>query len=309
MRKQVLSPDSKLGKYSHRLLVSYDGTDYYGWQLQDHFPTVQGAMESALSMVTREDRVVLGVCGAGRTDSGVHAAGQVVQFYTNTEPDTSTLAHRLNSLLSDDVRVHAAWRTAPDFSVTCTALTKTYHYHMHTTRIHNPFTLRYRHHQRQALDVGVMRRAAACMVGVHDFTQFSNQNDQRLKRNPVKLLQRVDVVEAEDGLRVEVQGTGFLYKMVRHLTGVLIAVGEGVLPVETVTERLKVGNSTIPGGVGGLWRGYNIAPAKGLILHQVVYPASADDPSTLLYPTQPHDSFGRLIGRLPGRPVEGDDDE
>lgn len=81
---------------------------------------------------------------------------------------------------------------------------QTYHYHMHTTRIHNPFTLRYRHHQRQALDVGAMRRAAACMVGVHDFTQFSNQNDQRLKRNPVKLLQRVDVLDAEDGLRVEV---------------------------------------------------------------------------------------------------------
>lgn len=115
----------ELGRHSYRMLLCYDGTAYSGWQLQAQAPTIQGAVETALSMALREGRKTLGVCAAGRTDAGVHAEGQVVQFMTNaTAVDPARLPHKLNSLLPADIRVRAMHQTAPDFHVTVSALHK-----------------------------------------------------------------------------------------------------------------------------------------------------------------------------------------
>lgn len=296
-------PASELGRYSHRLVVLYDGTDYSGWQVQlkggPGVRTIQGEVERALSQVLREDRRVLGVCGAGRTDAGVHARGQVVQFYTNQEElRANKLPYRLNAVLPIDVRVAYATRTAPDFNVTVSAIAKTYHYYIHTLPCHDPVTYRYRMHMPYPLDLAAIRAAARALTGTHDFTQFSNNNLDRLKRNPVRTIKRFDVVEVDHGLKLEVCGTGFLYKQVRHMAGVLVAVGQGRMSLEEVQRRLDIGSSQLP-GAGGVWRGYNTAPAKGLFLHQVDYPAGVDDPNTLLYPEYSHDQYGRLNYWLP----------
>ncbi|WIA34191.1 hypothetical protein OEZ86_012549 [Tetradesmus obliquus] len=243
----------------------------------------------------------LGVCAAGRTDAGVHARGQVVQFFTNSSSiDPGKFPYKLNSLLPGDIRVFWMRQTAPDFNVTVSALRKTYHYHLDTGAAADPLRSRYCHHPRRPLDLEAMRAGAALLVGRHDFTQFSNNSAERLRRNPVKTLQRLDLVD--DGpaaVRLEVTGSGFLYKQVRHMTGALLALGEGRIALQEIASRLEVGN-TQPPGAGGFWRGYNVAPAKGLQLFEVQYPPAVDDPSALLYPDLPHDEFGRVTGYIPG---------
>ncbi|KXZ50137.1 hypothetical protein GPECTOR_17g773 [Gonium pectorale] len=302
---------ARLGHLSYRLIIAYDGTDYCGWQLQPSAPTVQRALEAALCTVLRTERGVLGVRAAGRTDSGVHARGQVVQFSCNKDLDVSKMPYKLNSVLPHDIRVLRIHRTAPDFSVTCSALGKCYHYSVTNSEVHDPLRNRYAMHVRKPLDLAAMREAAAAMVGTHDFTQFSNigeEGGRPRKRNPVKTLRRVDVVKLEElapgALRIEVEGNGFLYKMVRHISGVLMAVGEGRLPPATVTRMLEVG-SNAPPGCNGRYRGYNVAPAKGLCLHEVFYDPRVDDPSTILYPDLLHDEYGRLLESIPA----SDDDE
>ncbi|KAI8477440.1 MAG: pseudouridine synthase [Monoraphidium minutum] len=289
------------------MLVSYDGTAYSGWQLQPRAPTVQMHIERALTTVLREDRVPLSVSAAGRTDAGVHAAGQVVQFRTSRPEaiDGARLPGRLNSLLPHDIRVAWVRATAPDFNVTCSATGKIYHYSIDTARVHDPLVYRYRMHCPRPLDAAAMRAGAAALVGTRDFTQFSNNAPERQRRNPVKELRRLDVMEEGGGLRLEVEGSGFLYKQVRHMVGVLLAVGEGKLGLDFIHERLEVGRSQPP-GAGGAWRGYNVAPAKGLCLVRVFYPPEVDDPSALLHPALPHDEHGRLAAGAQG--ASGDED-
>ncbi|GLI71304.1 hypothetical protein VaNZ11_016446, partial [Volvox africanus] len=181
----------RLGRFSHRLIVAYDGTDYCGWQLQPSAPTVQRFLESALCTVLREDRAVLGVRAAGRTDSGVHARGQVVQFSCNRELDFDKMPYKLNSVLPHDIRVLSITRTAPDFSVTCSALGKCYHYSLTNAETHDPLRHRYAMHVRKPLDLVAMRAAAGALEGTHDFTQFSNigeEGGRPRKRNTIKTL-------------------------------------------------------------------------------------------------------------------------
>ncbi|PNW74257.1 hypothetical protein CHLRE_13g591501v5 [Chlamydomonas reinhardtii] len=296
----------RLGKLSYRLILAYDGTDYCGWQLQPAAPTVQAKLEAALGTVLREDRGVLGVRAAGRTDSGVHARGQVVQFNCDRELPVDKLAYKLNAVLPPDIRVMGVRRTAPDFSVTCSPIGKTYHYNITNSEAHDPLRHRYAYHVRKPLDLAGMRAAAALLVGTHDFTQFSNigeEGGRPRKRNPVKTLRRMDVVELDPaafpgGVRIEVEGNGFLYKMVRHISGVLVAVGERKLPPGIVSEMLEVGDNAPPGR-HGTYRGYNVAPARGLTLHEVMYDPRVDDPTVLLYPELRHDEHGRLLESIP----------
>ncbi|EFJ41663.1 tRNA pseudouridine synthase, partial [Volvox carteri f. nagariensis] len=226
------------GRLSYRMIVSYDGTAYCGWQLQPSAPTVQRFLEGALCTVLREERAVLGVRAAGRTDAGVHARGQVVQFSCDKELDVTKMPYKLNSVLPHDIRVLRMSRTAPDFSVTCSALGKCYRYSITNGETHDPLRHRYALHVRRHLDLAAMRSAAALLTGTHDFSQFSNIGEEggspdvqrrRRQRNPVKTLRRVDVVE----------GNGFLYKMVRHISGVLVAVGEGKLQTKAVGRMLE----------------------------------------------------------------------
>ncbi|KAG1680377.1 hypothetical protein FOA52_015468 [Chlamydomonas sp. UWO 241] len=302
-----------IGNYSYRAIVQYDGTLYRGWQVQlqpDGYPSIQGNIERALSTLLREGRDTLKVCAAGRTDSGVHAEGQVVQFFSDQSDLTSftptarrpTTAHTLNCLLPKDVRILQLTRTAPDFNVSISATAKTYHYYINTNTEADVFTHRYRMHCWRPLDIGRMRAAAQFLQGTHNFTQLSNRSDNTRKRNPVKTLTRVEVAELPGGvIRVEFTGSGFLYKMVRHMVGALIAVGLGQLEPEWVREQLLIGDSVKPGGASGHFRGYKVADSIGLFLHRIDYPPGVDDPATLLYPDVMHDEWGRLLDFAPGQ--------
>ncbi|GAX82556.1 hypothetical protein CEUSTIGMA_g9982.t1 [Chlamydomonas eustigma] len=291
---------SELGAHSYRMTISYEGTEYRGWQLQPDFPSIQGSVEHALCTALREPREKLKVQAAGRTDRGVHAIGQVVQFYSdNSGLDGPGLAYKLNRLLPPDIRVVSLNKTAPDFIVTISAVSKTYHYYVDNAPEHNPIMRRFRMHVAKPLDLDAMRESMQLIQGTHDFTQFSNNAESGRKRNPIKTMHRVDLVELGDGnLRFEFEGSGFLYKMVRHLTGVMLAIGSHSLPPDYVRRQLEVGRKQTP-GAGGKYRGYKVALSKGLFLANVRYIPGVDDPDRLLYPDMAHDSLGRLLDFLP----------
>ena len=309
----------------------------------------------------------LGVCAAGRTDAGVHATGQVVQFYWDgglggaedggeaAAPDaaataaktldldpTRGLPARLNGLLPPDIRVLAALRTAPDFVATASATAKAYRYEIDLLPGLgcDPLSARRRAQvpPRRTVDFAAVERAARLFEGTHDFSAFSNRDGSSSvgARDPVKTIEVFEVAllldgeeeerEEEDGgvwvgggrpfLRIDVRGTGFLYKQVRHMVGALLSVGMGQLDPQEIARRLERGanwrdddggsgsdSGSDSSGGGGDWRGYNVAPAKGLCLRGVRYPRGAFDSSALLYPWLEHDAWGRLRQAIPPETV------
>jgi tRNA pseudouridine38-40 synthase len=294
-------PCTLLGRHSYVFTIQYDGTDYSGWQLQagSGHQTIQGHVESSLSTVLRHDRLKLRVCGAGRTDKGVHALGNVVQFYSDSllDPVEQKLESKLNGLLPHDIRVKGGSlvRTSPDFMITVSATAKTYVYSIDTNTFSNPLTRRFSMYTGpRSLDIDLMKEAALLFIGTHDFLQLSNRSIE--ERNPVKTIQQMEVSDPDDEgiMRITVRGDGFLYKQVRHMVGLLIAVGQGSVDSGLITELLQMGSQQLP-GLHGITRGYRIADAKGLMLKNVEFLPRAFNPLTLLYPDRDHDEHGRLV--------------
>lgn len=288
------SENEKLvGVNSYKVDLRYDGTAYCGWQLQPGVRTIQGVLEKALEVITSEPRSLLDVRAAGRTDSGVHAVGQVAQFRSNKVLNASSTCRSINGLLDPDIRAMSVERTAPDWHPVFSATGKVYHYDVDTQRFHDPIMARYRLHHPRALDVAAMRAGAALLQGTHDFTQFSSLDPCGRVRNPVKTIWSFQIDDLDVGLRFKVHGSGFLYKMVRHMVGALLAVGVGRMSVADIAHKLELGSS-VPACNKGQCRGYEVAPAKGLMLMHVEYPPH-DNPDCLLYPQLEHDEFGRAF--------------
>lgn len=284
-------------RWSYILLVAYDGTDYNGWQVQlgnRKKRTIQGVLEAALCTCLCTDRTELKVQGAGRTDAGVHALGQVVQFYTNQQlSQLDTLHLRLNSLLPYDVRVMSTQATPMDFSVRLSALWKEYHYKLGYGTVSNPLERRHRAFIRGPLDVPAMADAIAAFEGTHDFSAFANRYEDGL--STVRTLIKARIVEEPGGLRIELRGSGFLYKMVRHIVGATISVGRGRLTKQDIQRLLESGLSS--SCKHGEYRGWKVAEACGLCKIHVEYP-SWDDINAPLHPNLPHDKVGRLAFTL-----------
>ncbi|KAK9819928.1 hypothetical protein WJX72_003984 [[Myrmecia] bisecta] len=285
------------GIYNYKAVLSYDGTAYRGFQLQhgrkNNAPTIQKVLEGALVKVRQEQRPTLRLQAAGRTDSGVHARAQVVNFFSHKlTADLDLLRHSLNSQMRNDIRVLQVQRVPPDFGARYTATGKTYHYYIHTHPVQNPFSHRYRAHVWRPLDLDLMREAASMFVGTHNFSKFCNYSPDGKKRNPIKTVRRFDMVHVDNGLRFEIEGNAFMYKMVRHMMGAIIYIGIGRLPISIIPERLGIPD-TDRTGFGDAYRGYMVADAKGLFLHDVVYPPHGN-PGCLMHPELPHDKYGRL---------------
>lgn len=300
-RFQSLAPCTLLGRHSYAFTLQYDGTDYSGWQLQKNTPqkTIQGCIESSLSTVLKHDRLKLRVCGAGRTDRGVHALGNVVQFYSDIilNPSDQKLEFKLNGLLPHDIRIKGGSlaRTAPDFIITVSATSKTYVYSIDGSSFSNPLQRRFSMYTGpKPLDMDRMKEASPLYLGTHNFLQFSNRSME--ERNPVKTIYQFEIRDPdEEGIvKVIVTGSGFLYKQVRHMVGCLIAVGQGSVDVPFIKELLEMGSQQLP-GLNGITRGYKIAEAKGLTLKNVDFIPGAFDPSVLLYPDRDHDEHSRLV--------------
>lgn len=206
--------------FTYRLTVAYNGLRYLGWQVQPQGTTIQSALTEALEKICQEP---VSVIGSGRTDSGVHAKGQVAHFRSHKEFDPKKLLRALNGLLPHDIRILEAVSAPANFHALYTAKSKEYHYHLWTDPIADPFLYPFRWHVRRPLDLERLKEGAAKLVGTHDFSALANENDKGAAgRGAVRTLSMCQIVEQEGGLRIELASNGFLYKMVRNIVGTLV---------------------------------------------------------------------------------------
>ena len=242
----------------YRISVAYDGTAYAGWQVQAAQRSVQGELERVLKQITSQEPRVH--C-SGRTDTGVHAREQVAHFDLSGPTDIGRLQHGMNALLAGDIRVTRAASCAPDFHARFDTVGKEYRYHFWTGPIVPPSLRLYRTHAQGPLDIEAMRRAAALLVGEHDFAAFS-ANPNRDTGGTVRRLSELEVRARGHEVTVVARGEGFLYKMVRSLAGFLLRVGQGAIPPERAKEILesKVRTYRVP-----------TAPPEGLFLWKILY--------------------------------------
>jgi tRNA pseudouridine38-40 synthase len=242
-----------------RLTLAYDGTDFHGWQTQPGLRTVQEALEAALADLTGEPRVR--VNASGRTDAGVHAVGQVVNFHTTSQLAPDVLLRAVNARLPEDVIIREAAEAADDFDANRDALRKLYRYVIHDGDVPDLFRRRYCYHTRYKLDAAAMERAAAALRGTHDFRCFETEWPNRA--SSVRTITRLAFKRKRDWIRLDVEADGFLYNMVRAIAGTLVNVGRGFWPEEQVAQIVRSGDRTRAGPT---------APALGLFLMRVTYP-------------------------------------
>lgn len=240
-----------------KLTLAYDGTRLVGWQRQADGVSVQGVLEDALSLI---EGARVSVHGAGRTDAGVHAIGQVASVTVGCSHDAATLQRALNAQLPDDVRVLAIEEAASDFHARFSARSKTYRYRIKNAPITDPFDRLYTWHVPETLDVDAMRRAAASLVGTHDFAAFQSTGSD--PASTIRTVTRSEWQQASGVLTYEIAGTGFLRHMVRAIVGTLVEVGRGWRQPASVAALLAGGSRSESGPT---------APALGLFLVDVDY--------------------------------------
>jgi tRNA pseudouridine38-40 synthase len=260
--------DSRLKELKDRmrnlkLILSYDGTDFAGWQVQPDSVTVQGTLASAIGRITGEKVLPQ---GSGRTDAGVHALAQVVTFVTESSVPKSNFVKALNDILPASVRVLEVEEAAADFHARKSARAKTYCYRIYRAAICPPFLARYVWHYPFPLDEPAMVRAAALVEGEHDFTSFAAVDPERGRESaPASNLRRIFSSSWQrqgDEFVYAVKGSGFLHHMVRNLVGTFILVGKATLQPEDVGRILEARNRSAAGAT---------APASGLCLVNVEY--------------------------------------
>lgn len=220
----------------YKLTISYDGSDFYGFQRQRGLISVQQCLEEALS--TKLNAPVTTVC-AGRTDAGVHALGQVVHFDSN-QILPADFGFRLNPLLPESIAVLSCKQVSDDFHARFSAKKKTYRYDIYMSKIHVPLKRRYAHICVYDLNVENMKKACACLAGEHDFRSFALAESVRGK-STVRTIYDIHVEEGEGGklLSLFVTGNGFLHNMVRAIAGTLIDVGRGRFSPEDMQSILE----------------------------------------------------------------------
>lgn len=245
-----------------RILVAYDGARFFGWQRQDGFDSVQQALEEAFESLTGE---AVTVRGSGRTDTGVHALGQVANLHLDTHLDDNRLWHAVNAHLREGVTVRAVRTAPPDFHAQKSARGKRYAYLIEQGRVRSPFGRGRTAFVRGDLDLDGMRRGARHLVGEHDFTSLASAGSPRASN--VRRIHGVHLVPRRDGLAIVVGGNGFLYNMVRAIAGTLLQVGRGRLAPDAVAEVLAARDRKAAGPT---------APAEGLYLVSVQYDPPLD---------------------------------
>jgi tRNA pseudouridine38-40 synthase len=240
-----------------RLVVEYDGTDFSGWQRQPGLRTVQGSLEEAIREMTGEE---VAVRGAGRTDAGVHAAGQVASFPLAARIPLHGLLRGLNTILPTDIAILDVAEAPPGFDARLSARGKVYRYQVWNHLVRSPGRARTTWHVRSTLDMTRIREAAAGLVGDHDFRAFRASDCER--RTTRRIVRRIEIDRQGALLAVEIEATAFLKNMVRILVGTLIDLGRDRIPPDAVARMLATGDRTA-GGV--------TAPPQGLTLLRVIY--------------------------------------
>ena len=246
-----------------RLVLSYDGSEFAGWQVQPDAPSVQGTLASAIGRITGEKVLPQ---GSGRTDAGVHALAQVVTFVTESSVPTGNFVKALNDILPASVRVLGVEEAAADFHARHSARGKTYRYRIYREAICPPFLAKYVWHYPFPLSEPAMAEAAGEIEGEHDFTSFAAVDPERGREGvPVSNVRRIFSSAWQrqgDELIYTVKGSGFLHHMVRNLVGTFILVGKGALQSADLTRILEARSRAAAGAT---------APASGLYLVHVDY--------------------------------------
>ncbi|MEJ2007859.1 MAG: tRNA pseudouridine(38-40) synthase TruA [Acidobacteriota bacterium] len=250
-----------------RLLIAYDGADFHGWQRQPHKPTIQEVLETRIAEITGEP---VKLYASGRTDAGVHAAGQVANFKTACPIPCANLVRALNDTLPTAIRVRKAREVKATFHARYSAKSKTYRYRILQAPVCPPFLARYVYHYPYALKSGRMAKAARLLEGEHDFTSFAGANggdesgrEKREDSNVRRIFKSRIRMRKELSLLVyEIRGSGFLHHMVRNIVGTLLEVGNGKLSSEDIPSVLEARDRSKAGPT---------APASGLCLVRVEY--------------------------------------
>lgn len=239
---------------TYKLILSYDGTDFHGWQRQKDARTVQGVVEGALEQITGQK---ISIIGAGRTDAGVHARGQVAHFRANLSFEEKELLRALNAILPWDVRVISLRRVPDYFHARRSAFSKIYEYRILNSHVISPFLFRYVLPWPSPLDFEKMQQAAKLFVREADFSAFTPAPT----RNPVRRIYRSELKKSGSLIIYRIEADGFLRYMVRTIVGTLLEVGRGRLNPEDIEKFFEL----LPPQAGP------VAPAKGLCLLRVFY--------------------------------------
>ena len=224
------------------LRVAYDGTDFVGWQIQNEGRTVEGELNKAINALTGE---TIEVIGASRTDSGVHAKGNVAVFDTESTVPADRFMYALNSLLPEDISVVESKEVVADFHPRHCSSIKTYEYRIFVSRINDPLKRRYAYRFPTDLDVKRMDEAAKYLIGEHDFKSFCCVRTQA--ETTVRKIYSADVFHDGDDIVIRVSGAGFLYNMVRIIAGSLMEVGSGKKEPQHIKEVLDGTDRTLAG--------------------------------------------------------------
>jgi len=237
-----------------RLVLEYDGTYYYGWQVQPEVPTIQGELQKALVKILKQK---VSVVGAARTDRGVHAKGQVVSTRIPNSFPVTRLAPALNSVLPLDIRIKEARQVKDSFHARYDARYKVYKYFICNSLIFHPWLRKYSWWVTSSLDCQRMKKAASYLIGKHDFSSFQNEGSPSTQ--PVKCVEQLRIHKRGSLISLSIKADSFLYRMARNITGTLVEVGRGKLSPLQVKElllakdRRKAGPTAPPQGLF-LWR-------------------------------------------------------
>ena len=238
--------------------VTYEGTRYQGWQRQESSDnTIQGKLEKLISRMCDEK---IEIQGSGRTDAGVHALGQIINFHTRSGMEVEAMQTYMNQYLPEDIAVVEIEEVSERFHSRLNAKGKQYSYRVWNSSIPNVFWRRYAHTVEQPLDINAMRRASRYLLGEHDFKSFTST--KKGKKSTVRNIESIEIVQDGDLLTFTFKGNGFLYHMIRILMGTLLEVGIGSRTAESIPQVIAAKDREQAGA---------LVPGKGLVLERVFY--------------------------------------
>lgn len=241
-----------------RMILKYEGTRYNGWQRQDSTDnTIQGKLEAILSKMCG---VPIDIHGAGRTDSGVHAFGQVLNFHMEEKKNPEEIMSYVNRYLPEDIAVIECMKVSERFHSRLNAKGKIYQYRIWNTSKRNVFERRWTYAYEEKLDVEAMKEAAGYLIGTHDFKSFCTK--KKMKKSTVRTITSIDIEKTGDEIKITYEGNGFLYHMVRIVTGTLMEVGNGTKKPMDIIRILDQKERSEAGP---------LVPSQGLTLLQVKY--------------------------------------
>lgn len=248
----------------YKLTISYDGTNYCGWQIQPTGTTIQELIQNGIKVLLKHEITLI---GSGRTDAGVHALEQVAHFKSELDINIPLFLKAINGMLPKDIRILSIEKATNSFHAQYDATSKIYHYHLCLDRYQSPFNRAFSYHVRHQFDEEAFRAAAKHFIGTHDFTAFANEPHKgSASKDPVRTITRLDIIPEPGGLRLEFEGDGFLYKMVRNIVGTLLEISCGKKKIEDLPAIFESKDRKLSG---------KSAAAHGLFLVKVHYKENA----------------------------------